>query len=159
MHPSYRLAPAALFLLLGCADRPVRPAEAAGLDTAAVKSAIQAQMRAMAAAVTAGDVETVVGLYTPDAYLREPGIAVRGADSLRNALSGAFNSLEFLELTAEPEHYIFSPERVVEFAAYRERMRDRASGAETVCDCRYAAEWVRGADGQWRIGYLLAGPK
>jgi ketosteroid isomerase-like protein len=160
MSVPYRLATAALSLLLGCADRQALPAEPAGLDTTAAKSAIQAQMRAMAAAATAGDIEAVVGLYTTDAYLREPGFSARGADSIRAVLGGAFTAVEILELIPEPEHYVFSgSDRVVEFAAYRERIRDRASGAETLCDCRYAAEWVRGADGQWRIGYLLTGPK
>lgn len=145
-------------LFLACTNQ--RAADGvAGLDTTRIKAAIQQQWIAMDAAARAGDIDAALAIYTADAATREPGIAVQSADSIRAIFAAALSASEVLGITYTPERFVFTPDRAVEFGVYRERQRDRASGAEIICDCRYAAEWVQESGGRWRIRYLFTGPR
>ena len=96
MRIARRLAVIASCTLSACGDRGGPAAASSVVDTVGIKVAIQEQMRSLGNAAKAGDVEAVVALYTPDLFLREPGIAIRGADSLRVFLTAAWKTLELL---------------------------------------------------------------
>lgn len=70
------LAAAAVFALVACQ----KPA----VDTAAIESEIKQNARTFATAINAGDIDTVVALYAPDAVVMAPGTtAVAGHEAIR----------------------------------------------------------------------------
>ncbi|HEU5217107.1 MAG TPA: hypothetical protein VFU23_00510, partial [Gemmatimonadales bacterium] len=87
----------------------------------------------------------------------EPGYELHGRDSLRSLLKTVTVTTAFAGFVMEPEQYVDGTAQVAEFGRYRETMRDRKTGAETVCDCRYAVVWTKEADGVWRISRLHGG--
>jgi ketosteroid isomerase-like protein len=129
----------------------------APLDTVALSRTLRQRAADYAAAVASNDVEAQLGFYTSDLVMLEPGVAVRGADSLRAFLAGGLQAVEVAAFHLVPERYVYGASLTTEFGSYTGVFRDRKAQSETTCDCRYAILWQRGDDGQWRIALVQAG--
>jgi ketosteroid isomerase-like protein len=126
------------------------------MDTATMAAEVRARADGFAAAVSGGNVDSVLSFVTSDIVLLEPGIDVKGREAFRTLLLDLWKVYTITSFTMTPESHAFGPGVVTEFGRYREAFKD-STGVEQTCDCVYSAIWRKDADGVWRQARIHAG--
>lgn len=147
-------------LLAACAQPAPETAEPAApaVDTAAALAGVEDMWARWAVADTAGDLTTIIGLMAEDARLDIKGMpAMTGRAAAQAAMSGMYEQLDYLDASVSPEWTVAVTNDLVHQAGtYFERYTTKGQPGEMMDYGRYAAALVRGADGQWRWGYMMA---
>ena len=152
-----RLALASLVTLLACGPRSSDRDDAAGaFDTTAMAAAVRARADGFAAAVVAGNIDSVLGYLTADIVLLEPGIDIKGREAFRTLLGDLWKVYKVRSFTLSPEARTYGPDLVTEFGRYREGYTD-STGTELTCECVYSIIWRKESDGAWRQARIHAG--
>ena len=143
--------------LIACGpDAPDGDDAATALDTTAMAAMIRARADGFAAAVVAGNVDSVLSYVTADIVLLEPGIDVTGREAFHTLLGDLWKVYKITSFTMSPEARTYGPDLVTEFGRYREAYKD-STGTELTCDCVYSVVWRKESDGVWRQARIHAG--
>lgn len=151
------VAALAVAAALACAPPATEQAVAPpAVDSAGVTQAVEDLWSRYIAADTAGNVDAVLALYSETARLDAPGVppAVGRAaiDSVARAMTASRDLNSLMIHTAAT--YVAGNEMAYTRGTY---METYTANQKTATDYgRYASAVVKGADGQWRIQYLMA---
>lgn len=152
-------APIAALLLAGaCTPKPAAPTTAASVDTALVRQGLDTLRAHYIALQTGGDATGLAGLFT-----EAGGVDIYGAPRLRGraAIEAAFKAdfavrkFTLTEITPISLNARTS-DAASEIGTYHD-MHD-VKGAKDHEWGRYLGAFEKGADGQWRLVYLMAFP-
>jgi uncharacterized protein (TIGR02246 family) len=134
------------------------PASAAAIDTAAVMAGVADLWDRWATADTAEDLEALLGMMSESVWIDAPGFPpITSREAARAALSPLYAQMDYLEASASPEITVaMSNDRVNQAGTIVERYTVKGQKGEMTDYGRYAASFVRGADGRWRWGYMMA---
>jgi uncharacterized protein (TIGR02246 family) len=145
-----------LLILAACATQGSQTAAAPAVDSAAVRAAVSDVWARWVAADTAQDLEALLNLVTEDARLDLRGVPpVTSRTEFRAMAENAFKTMKIMSLNITPEATeAITNELAYETGNYVETYT--MSGRNITDHGRYAAALVKGADGQWRVGYLMA---
>ena len=142
--------------IAACAKPAEQTAAAPAVDSAAVKAAVADVWARWSAADTAGNVDAVTALVTDSARLDFRGMPpIMGRASFRTMAQTALKDMDITSLVITPEMTeAISNELAYETGNYTEGY---ITGKKSMVDYgRYAAAVMKEADGQWRVGYLMA---
>jgi ketosteroid isomerase-like protein len=146
-------------LLAACA-RPETPQAAgpAALDTAAVRTALQALSDSYAAALVAGDVAAVTGHFTEDATAAYFGFPTTTG---RANIQGIYATLLGIQkVTAAASTVGAAGSAAPGLATAGGTFHETVDSSGVTIDnwWRWASAYRQEADGQWRIAYIMAFP-
>lgn len=143
----------------GCSPREAPPAAGPpAVDTAAVLAGLAAHWDRWATAVTAGDLEAYLQLGTDSVRYDVMGFPpLSGREAIRAAFAPAFAQARYLEAVATPTATVpLRDDLAHQAGTYLERYALKGQPGEVTDYGRYAAAFVRGADGLWRFAYVMA---
>lgn len=145
------LVHAALLVLLAACQAPAP--EAAPVDVAALKDAIQAREKEWSAAFLAADPAAIAALYTEDAAsIPGSGDWNRGRAGIAANMQPQFDSTTYSAREDITEEVIpVGPDYVFEVGNYSSTGTAKADGKEKKESGRYVVLWRKDADGIWRI--------
>jgi uncharacterized protein (TIGR02246 family) len=141
---------AALSFLVACSPAPAPVA--AGPDTAAIRTAIVAQLDKVGAAFSAKDTATVRSVFTDDAvWTMEDGTSSRGGAEIVKKAAAVFAGAESFKIdsSALDEFVVVNDNVAVTFSTWNYTVV--AKGKETHYVNPFADIWRKGADGTWKI--------
>ncbi|HTL04611.1 MAG TPA: DUF4440 domain-containing protein [Gemmatimonadales bacterium] len=152
------LASLALALTMAACAKPAEQTAAApaAVDTAAAKSGAADLWQRWIAADTAGNAQALAAMVDDSARIDARGMPpILGRAAWLAAAEAAFKSAKYTSMTVSPVMTMpISNELVYEFGDYTE---GSTMGGKNLMDYgRYATAIVKGADGQWRFGYVMA---
>ena len=125
-------------------------------DTAAVRAAVNAASAKLNAAYLAGDAAAVAGLFTEDARAEYAGFpSAKGRAAIQSTYDTYFksNKLTVAETTIM-EVNALTPDLVTAGGTYH----SFGNGKPKHAWWRWAAAYRKGADGEYRISYIMAFP-
>lgn len=146
----------ALAFAVACAPRGEQSGMApATVDTAAVVAAVNDFWQRWITADTTGDVAALTALVTDSVRADFRGMPpVIGKDAWRQVAETAFKNAKYPAITITPDITVpVSNELVYQNGNYMETI---VAGGKTTMDYgRYAMALRKGADGQWRVTYII----
>jgi len=149
----------AVAVAAGCSPAEQQQAAApATPDTAATWAALQAMMDGYEAKALAADVAGLVDLYTENAVLYEPGMpTISGRGGVEAAYTAIFSTMKVQSqsITVGSANSA-RPGLAAALGTYEETL-DSAGSIRNLWG-RWAASFAQGADGNWRISFLMAFP-
>lgn len=157
-----RFLPPALLsaFLLACAQpAPEASAPAAtAVDTAAVVAGITDVWAKWAVADTAENLDAFAALMTEQSRFDVKGMpSVVGPEAMKAAAGPMYQQLDYLEAYATPSMTVaISNDLGHQAGTYFERYVVKGKKGEMMDYGRYAAAFVKGADGQWKWAYMMA---
>lgn len=127
--------------------------QAAPVDVAALKDAIQAREKEWSAAFLAADPAAIAALYTEDAAsIPASGDWNSGRAAIGANMQPQFDSTTFSAREDITEEVIpVGPDYVFEIGHYSSAGTSKADGKEKKTSGRYIVLWRKDADGVWRI--------
>ncbi|HEV8148966.1 MAG TPA: nuclear transport factor 2 family protein [Gemmatimonadales bacterium] len=145
-------------LAAACAPQGGQPAVMATVDTAAAKTGIDSTRARYVTLQLAGDATGVAGLYTEDATLDLYGMPRQhGRAAIEAAIKGDYGMRKYTVTEITPLNVaVRTNEDASELGTYHD-MHD-AKGVKDHEWGRYVAGIRKGADGMWRLSYLMAFP-
>ena len=152
-----------IVLLLGAAfacakaePPPPPPPAAPAVDTAGVTQAAADFLTRFSAAETSGSVDSILAMYTDDARLDVQGMpSMEGKAGLEAVLRPMSASRTITDIKLTPnETAVISNDLVLQGGTFMETYVEKKK--TSVEHGRYASSIVKGSDGQWRFGYLMA---
>jgi ketosteroid isomerase-like protein len=149
---SFRLFP---LILAACAQPAGQPA-AVAIDSAAVSAAATNFWQRYSQAVVANDTVAMLALMDDSIRVDARGMpALIGKAALQAQFSSIWKNTRYTALTVTPDLTIpASSDQVYQNGSFVETT---SSGGKDMTEFgRYASAIVRGADGQWRLGYIMA---
>ena len=107
-----------------------------------------------------GPVDAVVGYYTADAELLEPGMnTLRGREAIRGFLSPLYKQATVEAASAETEAIEVYGNAAYQWGTYFQRVAEKdKDAAPTSYTGRFVAAWRREGDKQWRLVRLMVQP-
>jgi len=125
-------------------------------DTAAVRAAVNAASAKLNAAYLAGDAAAVAGLFTEDARAEYAGFpSAKGRAAIQSTYDTYFNSNKLtVAETTIMEVTALTPDLVTAGGTYH----SFGNGKPKHAWWRWAAAYRKGADGEYRISYIMAFP-
>jgi ketosteroid isomerase-like protein len=144
-------------VLTACGPRAAsEPAAAPAVDTAAVQSAVAGFWPRWVAAAIAGDTAAMGGLLADSVRIDAKGFApILGRAAWVTIFATMLKTSKVESETITPEQTTaISNELAYQTGDYRETMT--AEGKTQTDYGRYAAAIAKGADGQWRLSYIMA---
>ena len=141
--------------LAGCtkpAEQPAAPA----IDSAAVSSAATNFWQRYGQNVLAGDTTAWLGMVDDSVRVDSRGLPpLLGKAALANTFMPVLRTTKYTGFNVTPDMTVpVSNDMVYQNGSY---MEASTSGGKSQTEYgRYAAAIVKGADGQWRLGYLMA---
>jgi uncharacterized protein (TIGR02246 family) len=141
---------AALVLLAACAKAPAPVA--AGPDTAAIRTAIVAQLDKVGKSFSAKDTAAVRSAFTDDGvWTMEDGTSSRGSAEIVAKAAGLFASAESFKIDSNvlDELIVVNDNEAVTFSTWNYTMVTKGKEAHYVNP--FADIWRKGADGAWKI--------
>jgi ketosteroid isomerase-like protein len=149
---AHRLAAVAL----GVVGAACSQAGDAPVDPTVVEAELTAAMTGFTNAVKAGDSDGTFAFMTPDVRMVQPGMDLSG-DELRDALRALAQTLRVTRFEVRPDERFLHGDVAYELGDYEEVTE--VNGARESVEGNYFLRWDKGADGQWRIDRLVAGPR
>ena len=127
-------------------------------DSAATRSAIQALLDDYAVKAQAGDVAGLTNKYIEDAVLYEPAVpTISGRTGIEAAYTAIFSTTKVQsETITVSTANAPAPGLATALGTYAEVLD--SSGSVRNLWGRWAASFVQGTDGNWRIAFLMAFP-
>lgn len=160
MRMSFSLAGLALAAaLIACAPADGPPAATApAVDTAAVMAGVADFWARWATADTAENLDVIVGMMAEDGRFDLKGFPpMVGREAARAAMTPLYGQVDYREASATPSTTVaISNDLAHQAGTYLERYTMKGQPGEMADYGRYAAAFVKGADGQWRWGYMMA---
>lgn len=145
--------------LVACAPADGPPAAAApAVDTAAVMAGVADFWAGWATADTAESLEAIIGMMAEDGRFDLKGFPpMVGREAARAAMAPLYGQVDYLDAMAMPTMTVaISNDLAHQAGNYLERYTMKGQQGEMTDYGRYAATFVKGADGQWRWGYMMA---
>ena len=144
---------------LACAKAeppPPPPPATPAVDTAAVTQAAADFGARFAAAEKSGNADSVFAMYAADVRLDVQGMPpIVGRAALDAAVRPMFGTRTITDMQLAPnETAVVSNDLVLQGGTFTETYVEKKK--TRVEHGRYASSIVRGSDGQWRFGYLMA---
>jgi len=153
MHRTNWLPALAVWLAFaGCVATESDPAT----DAAAVRQELTDRMAALKEALLAGDIEEVLGFWTPDGRALEPGLNLSG-DQLREYQRDFFSTARVVSFDVEAYDQFVHGDVAYEVGEYDETVE--VEGQQQTVQNHYFIRWEKGTDGVWRIDQLVVGPR
>lgn len=142
--------------VLACALSACTPQQIPQKDIDAIKAADAAY----AAALTSGNVDAVVAMYTSDAQLLPPGMPMStGTDAIKRTMSGMMSTMKFtLRLTPGTVSGRGDMAYVVGAFHFTATMKDTTQAAPPPEDGKYVEVFMRQADGSWKLAVDIWNP-
>jgi ketosteroid isomerase-like protein len=158
MFRSLLLSSALVASIAACAPQEAPVAAAPVVDTAAVVAGVADLWAKWAVADTAEDLAAFGALMTEDARFDVKGIPpMVGPAGIQAAAGPLYAQVDYLEASASPAMTVaISNEMAHQAGTYAERYTTKGKKGEMTDYGRYAAAFVKGADGQWRWAYMMA---
>ncbi|HSR14716.1 MAG TPA: nuclear transport factor 2 family protein [Gemmatimonadales bacterium] len=142
-----------------CAPAAERQAEAPALpDTAVVRQAIQAHGNQWAAFDMAGDAAGLVSLHTDDASVAFYGIPTTTGTTALQAMYQGYLAANKVTSAQSVVQAIAAPAPGIATARGLYIATTDSSGVVRTGWYRWAGAYRQGADGQWRVSYLMSMP-
>ena len=152
------LASLALALTMAACAKPAEQTAAApaAVDSAAVRPAVADLWQRWIVADTAGNVDALVSMVDDSVRIDLRGMPpILGRAAWKTAAEAGYKTTKYTSMSITPGGtFPVSNELAYEFGDYTEG--STAGGKHMMDHGRYAAALVKGADGQWRIGYIMA---
>ncbi len=155
----YLPAPIVTLLLAGaCTPKPAAPAAAVTVDTAMVKSGLDSLRVRYVARQTGGDATGLAGLFAEAGGVDIFGLPrLRGRAAIETAFKADFAARKYTMTEIMPISInARTNDAASEIGTYHD-MHD-VKGAKDHEWGRYLGAFEKGADGQWRLVYLMAFP-
>ncbi len=141
------------------------PGLARAADSQASASSPDADHQAIAdawsayrAALVKEDAAAAVALFTEDGTLMEPGLPdIEGRSTLEKFFAAGFGQVKVTDATGGIEQLDVYGDRAYEIGTYSQTVAV-STGETRTSKGRYAAFWVKGSDGQWRIHRIMVSP-
>lgn len=148
----------AALLLAACAPKPEAPAAAAVVDTTAVLQGLDALRSQYIALQTAGDAAGLAAIHADSAGLDLFGVPrLRGRPAILAALTADFAARKYTMAEIMPlTRTVRTNTEAIELGTYHD-MHDMKGTVDHEWG-RYIGAFAKGADGQWKISYLMAFP-
>jgi len=150
LMPRFLLSAVVMTLLAACqAPAP----EAAEVDVAALRDAVQAREKEWSAAFLAADAAAIAALYTEDAAsIPATGDWSRGREGIARLMQLDFDSTNFSSREDITEEVIpIAAAYIFEVGHYASSGTSKADGKPKSESGRYVVLWRKDADGAWRI--------
>lgn len=149
---------AAVAGLAACAPREGATGGAMAVDTAAVKSGVDSTRARYSRMDLAGDASMASQLFTEDATLDLYGVPrTRGRANIEAVLKADFGNRKFTRSDITPvQTFYLSNMSASEIGTYHGMFE--AGGATNHEWGRYVVGLAKGADGLWRLDYLMSFP-
>jgi ketosteroid isomerase-like protein len=146
-----------LFALVGCAPKEAPVATAPAVDTAAVMAGLADAWSRWAVADTAGDLDALMDVFAEDGRVDAMGFPpMLGREAARATFAPLYAQVDYLEASATPEMtVVISNELAHQTGTVLERYTMKGRKGEMTDHARYAAAFVKGADGLWRWAYMM----
>jgi uncharacterized protein (TIGR02246 family) len=158
MSVRYTLSTLALALALAACTKPAEQTAAAApaVDSVAVKAAVADLWQRWITADTAGNVEALAAMIADSARLDLRGMPpFLGRAAWKASAEAAMKGMDVTAMTITPEMTMaISNELAYETGNFVEAYT--AGGKRMAEHGRYATAVQKGADGQWRVGYIMA---
>ncbi|HEX9165671.1 MAG TPA: hypothetical protein VF862_07150 [Gemmatimonadales bacterium] len=159
-----RIAPVGTILLViaagacGPAGKSPPRAAAATVDTAAVMAGIADLWDRWATADTSENFEAILGMMSESVWVDARGFPpMTSREAVRAVFAPLYAQVDYLEASATPQITVAMSNNLVNQAGtIVERYTVKGRAGEMTDYGRYAASFVRGADGRWRWGYMMA---
>jgi len=149
----------ALFVLalVGCAPKEAPVAAAPAVDTAAVMAGLADAWNRWAVADTAGNLDALMDVFAEDGRIDAKGFPpMLGRAAAREMFSPLYAQVDYFEASATPANtVVISNELAHQSGTVVERYTTKGQPGEMTDYARYAAAFVKGADGLWRWGYMM----
>jgi ketosteroid isomerase-like protein len=148
-------------ILLGgvaCAKPAEPPAAAPAVDSAAVTAAVASLWQRYGQAVLAGDTTTMLALFSDSLRVDARGLPpMVGKAAVQAQFSPMWKTTRYTTFTVTPDLTIpVSNELAYQNGSFVEGSTTRGKGMTEYG--RYASAIMKGPDGQWRLGYIMAFP-
>ena len=142
--------------VLACALTACKPQPIPQADIDAIKAADAAY----AAALTSGNTDAVVAMYTSDAQLLPPGMPMStGTDAIKQTMTGMMSTMKFtLRLTPGTVSGRGDMAYVVGAFHFSATMKDTTQAAPPPEDGKYVEVLMRQADGSWKLAVDIWNP-
>jgi len=142
--------------LAACTKPADQQAAAPAVDSAAVTAAAISFWQRYGQAVLANDTTAIMGFVDDSVRIDARGMPpLIGKAAVQAQFSPIWKVTKYTAFTVTPDMTIpVSNEMVYQNGSYVEAMT--ANGKATTDYGRYASALVKGADGQWRVGYIMA---
>lgn len=124
-----------------------------------VRAELTSRMRAYGEALVAGDPEALLGFWTDDAHMREPGIDADRAELEAFLREGFGSGLQIAHFEARPADVFIHGDVAYEVGSYDERIIPPEATEPLSVSNHYFLRWERGEDGLWRFDRLVAGAR
>lgn len=152
------LAGALLALVLAaCAPKEAPVATALAVDTAAVMAGLNDAWARWAVADTAGDLDALMDVFAENGRVDAKGFPpMLGREAARATFAPLYAQVDYVEASATPAAtVVISNELAHQSGTVIERYTTKGQPGEMTDYARYAAAFVKGADGRWRWGYMM----
>jgi uncharacterized protein (TIGR02246 family) len=158
MRRFYLSAVAALLAAAACTPKPSQTTTAAAVDTAAALRGIDSTRARYAALQLAGDATGLAGLYTEDATQDVFGMPrTRGRAAIEAGFKTEFAARKFTVAEINPvQTMVRTNQNATEIGTYHD-LHD-VSGVKDHEWGRFVVGLLKGADGVWRLTYVMAFP-
>jgi ketosteroid isomerase-like protein len=152
------VALAALVMAAACAPKPEVPAAAPAVDTAAVLQGLDALRNQYIAMQTAGDAAGLTALHADSAGIDLYGLPrLRGKPAILAAITADMAARKYTLAQITPLiRTVRADDEATEIGTYHD-MHDVKGTVDHEWG-RYLGAFGKGADGQWKIQYLMAFP-
>lgn len=153
------LAALAVATAAACAPPAAEQATAPpALDSAAVTAAVSEVWARLSAAVPENNVDAILAQFSPTARYDYPAVPpMLGRAGIDSVVRPIFATRDFTGLVITPAAtYVVSNDMAYARGSLTESWVENGKPATEYC--RFAAEVVKEADGQWRIRYMMAFP-
>lgn len=143
--------------LVGCAPKEAPIAMAPAVDTVAVMAGLADAWNRWVVADTSDNIDAVLDFLTEDGRMDAKGFPpLLGREAARAAFAPLYAQVDYLEASATPEMtVVISNELAHQSGTVMERYTMKGQQGEMTDHARYAAAFVKGADGLWRWAYMM----
>jgi ketosteroid isomerase-like protein len=143
--------------LVGCAPKEAPVASAPAVDTVAVMAGLADAWNRWAVADTADNIDAVLDFLTEDGRMDAKGFPpMLGREAARAIYAPLYAQVDYLEASATPANtVVISNEMAHQSGTVMERYTMKGQPGEMTDYARYAAAFVKGADGLWRWSYMM----
>jgi ketosteroid isomerase-like protein len=146
----------AVSAIVSAASAHAQAAPASKPDTAAVRAALNAQTDKLTAAYLAGDAVTVAGLFTDDARAEYAGFpSAVGRAQIQSTYETYFKANK---LKVAKSDILVVESVTADLATAGGVFHSFGNGKPAHAWWRWSAAYRKGADGQYRIAYIMAFP-
>ena len=143
--------------LVGCAPKEAPVASAPAVDTAAVMAGVADMWARWAVADTAENLPAIMEMMAENVRLDIKGFPpMLGREAALAVFQPVYAQVDYTALVMSPETTVaISNDLAHQTGTFTETYTMKGKPGTMTDHARYAAAMVRGADGQWRVAYMM----